>query len=157
MEKNQSTAELEEVLHHARSSLIRKKAERDMLQGNVHQLEEKSQKLAVQRDLLDKVRILFQLSSDHARTQAKTQLETLVTNALQYVFGSTFRFEIELSDHGGNPTAEFYVVSEWEDQIIKNKPQDSRGGGIVDVISLALRIALIETIKPRLDGPILFG
>lgn len=155
MEKTQSITELEISLNNARSSLIRTKAERDLLQGNLQQLEERFQKLAVQRDLLDKVRVLFQLSSDHARMQAKSQLETLVTNALQYVFGSTFRFEIELSDHGGNPTAEFYVVSEWEDQIIKNKPQDARGGGVVDVISLALRIALIETIKPRLDGPLL--
>lgn len=155
MDRRETIAQLEEAIHQAKNHLIRKKAERDLLKGNVQQLNEKAQKLILERDLLDKVRILFQLSSDHARAQAKTQLETLVTNALQYVFGSAFRFEIELSDHGGNPTAEFYVVSQWDDQEIKNKPQDARGGGIVDVISLALRIALIETIKPKLDGPIL--
>lgn len=146
---------LEEAINNVKNYLISKKAERDLLKSNLKQLTEKAQRLAIERELLDKVRVLFQLSSDHARTQAKAQLETLVTNALQYVFGSSFRFEIELSDHGGNPTADFYVVSEWDDQIIRNKPQDARGGGVVDVISLALRIALIETIKPKLNGPIL--
>lgn len=155
MEMNSGAVQLEEAIHHAKNKLIRKKAERDLLNGSLQLLHEKAQKLILERELLDKVRILLQLSSDHARVQAKTQLETLVTNALQYVFGSEFCFEIELSDHGGNPTAEFFVVSEWEDQVIKNKPQDARGGGIVDVISLALRIALIETIKPKLKGPIL--
>lgn len=155
MERNDRGVQLEEAILKAKNNLIRKKAERDLIKGNLQQLQEKAQKLILDRDLLDKVRILFQLSSDHARTQAKAQLETLVTNALQYVFGPEFRFEIELSDHGGNPIAEFYVVSEWKDQIIKNKPQDARGGGIVDIISLALRIALIETIKPKLKGPIL--
>jgi DNA repair exonuclease SbcCD ATPase subunit len=95
------------------------------------------------------------MSAEHARMQAKQQLETLVTNALKYVFGPAFRFEIELSDHGGNPTSDFYVVTEWEGQTVKNKPQDARGGGVVDIVSLALRIALLETIKPRLEGPII--
>ncbi|NLB89398.1 MAG: ATP-binding protein, partial [Syntrophomonadaceae bacterium] len=31
----------------------------------------------------------------------------------------------------------------------------SRGGGIVDIISLALRIALLETSRPALDGPLI--
>lgn len=147
--------ELEAVLKEAKSELERRKATRDLYQEQLQENEEKWKMLNDHRELLDKVRLLFQHSADHARTQAKQQLETLVTNALQYVFGPMFRFEIELSDHGGNPTAEFYVVSEWEGQTIKNKPQDSRGGGIVDIVSLALRIALIETIRPRLQGPII--
>ncbi|TCS92594.1 ATP-binding protein [Hazenella coriacea] len=147
--------ELGQALKEAKSELDRKKITRDLYQEQLSLNEEKWKNLNEHRELLDKVRLLFQHSADHARTQAKQQLETLVTNALQYVFGPMFRFEIDLSDHGGNPTAEFYVVSEWEGQTIKNKPQDSRGGGIVDIVSLALRIALIETIQPRLQGPII--
>ncbi len=155
MNRDHSFAELEKALKEAGNELVSRKTARDLLLQNLREVEEKWQANNAKRELLDKVRLLFQLSSDHARTQAKQQLETLVTNALQYVFGSAFRFEIELSDHGGNPTAEFYVVTEWEGQTVKNKPQDARGGGIVDIVSLALRIALIETIKPRLNGPII--
>jgi DNA repair exonuclease SbcCD ATPase subunit len=155
MDQAHSFAELENALKAAKDELISRKTARDLHLQSLREVEERWQACNAERDLLDKVRLLFQLSSDHARTQAKQQLETLVTNALQYVFGSAFRFEIELSDHGGNPTAEFYVVTEWEGQTVKNKPQDARGGGIVDIVSLALRIALIETIKPRLKGPII--
>lgn len=155
MPSTPSFTQMEEVLKEAESELVKRKSARDLYQENLQEVEERWQTLHAERELLEKVRVLFQHASDHARTQAKQQLETLVTNALQYVFGATFRFEIELSDHGGNPTAEFYVVTEWEGQTIKNKPQDARGGGIVDIVSLALRIALIETIKPRLYGPII--
>lgn len=150
-----SLHQLEEALRAARTELVSRKAERDLHLESLRETEERWNVCIRERDLLDKVRVLFQLSAEHARMQAKQQLETLVTNALKYVFGPSFRFEIELSEHGGNPTADFYVVSEWEGQTFKNKPQDARGGGIVDVVSLALRIALIETVKPRLEGPII--
>ncbi|MRG29200.1 ATP-binding protein [Laceyella tengchongensis] len=150
-----SFTQLKEALSRARNELIVRKSERDLYLGQLKQTEERWQVCLNERDLLEKVRVLFQLSAEHAREQAKQQLETLVTNALKYVFGSAFRFEIELKDHGGTPTAEFYVVSTWDGQEIKNRPQEARGGGIVDIVSLALRIALIETVKPRLSGPII--
>jgi DNA repair exonuclease SbcCD ATPase subunit len=146
---------LRKALIEARHRWISKQAAQELHRTELQEIEENLQLQMANCELLDKVKVLFQLSSDYARTQAKQQLETLVTNALRYVFGSTFRFEIECSDHGGSPTAEFYVITEWEDQTIKNKPQDSRGGGIVDMVSLALRIALIETIQPRLQSSIL--
>jgi DNA repair ATPase RecN len=146
---------LEQRLREARHVLTVQQTTRDLHQAELQELEENLQRQVAHCDLLDKVKVLFQLSSEYARTQAKQQLETLVTNALQYVFGATFRFEIVCADHGGSPTAEFYVSTEWEGQIIKNRPQDSRGGGIVDIVSLALRIALIETIQPQLPSSIM--
>lgn len=77
------------------------------------------------------MRVLLQGSAEHARLQAKEQMETLVTNALQYVFGPQFRFEIELSEHGGKSAAEFYVITDWEGTPVKTKPRGCpwRGSG----------------------------
>lgn len=155
MGTGQAFRDIQQALQAAKTELVTRRAERDLLKQQMEEIVEKEEFCRREKELLDKVRILFQLSADHARMQAKQQLETLVTNALKYVFGPAFRFEIELSLHGGNPTAEFYVVTEWEGQTVKNKPQEARGGGIVDLVSLALRIALLETIKPRLSGPII--
>jgi DNA repair exonuclease SbcCD ATPase subunit len=146
---------LEQALNEAEKEWWKRKTTRDLLHEELKETEERWLATSHERDLLEKVRALLQQSSAHARMQAKQQLETLVTNALRYVFGPMFRFEVELSEKGGNPTAEFHVVTEWDGQIIKNKPQDSRGGGIVDVVSLALRIALMETVKPRPQGPLI--
>jgi DNA repair ATPase RecN len=154
MEANTLTRLGKELIE-ARHVLIRQQTARDLHLTELREVEERLRVQMTKCELLDKVKVLFQLSSDYARIQAKQQLETLVTNALRYVFGATFRFEIACSDHGGSPTAEFYVITEWAGQTIKNKPQDSRGGGIVDIVSLALRIALIETMQPRLQGSII--
>ncbi|WP_332630596.1 ATP-binding protein [Halalkalibacter flavus] len=106
-------------------------------------------------DTYEKARVLLQQSAEYAREQAKQQIETLVTNALQYVFGPLFSFQIELEEHGNKAVAEFYVVSEYEGVKVKTRPQDSRGGGVVDIVTLALRVALIETVQPRREGPLL--
>ncbi|MFC0558531.1 ATP-binding protein [Halalkalibacter alkalisediminis] len=106
-------------------------------------------------DIYEKARVLLQQSAEYAREQAKQQIETLVTNALQYVFGPLFSFQIELEEHGNKAVAEFYVVSEYEGVKVKTRPQDSRGGGVVDIVTLALRVALIETVQPRREGPLL--
>jgi DNA repair exonuclease SbcCD ATPase subunit len=106
-------------------------------------------------DLLEKVRILLQKTSDYAREQAKQQIEMLVTRCLQFIFGEDIEFKIELSEVRGRPEAEFYVVSSYGDTRVITKPQDARGGGIVDVISLALRIAIIQCSNTYVDGPII--
>ncbi|GAE24334.1 chromosome segregation ATPases [Halalkalibacter wakoensis JCM 9140] len=106
-------------------------------------------------DTYEKARVLLQQSAEYAREQAKQQIEALVTNALQYVFGPLFSFQIELEEHGNKAVADFYVVSEYEGVKVKTKPQDSRGGGVVDIVTLALRVALIETIQPKREGPLL--
>ncbi len=51
--------------------------------------------------------------------------------------------------------AEFYVITDWEGTPVKTKPQDARGGGVVDIISLALRVAMVETFRPRPEGPLI--
>jgi DNA repair exonuclease SbcCD ATPase subunit len=66
-----------------------------------------------------------------------------------------FSFQIELEEHGNKAVAEFYVVSEYEGVKVKTRPQDSRGGGVVDIVTLALRVGLIETIQPKRVGPLL--
>jgi DNA repair exonuclease SbcCD ATPase subunit len=148
-------AEIKHKLKKARKEWMKRDAQRQVYLKQLSDIEQELANLEKVQDLLQKVRLLFQKASEYARLQAKQQLETTVTNALQYVFGPEFRFEIELSDSSRNPTAEFYVVTEWNGQVIRNKPQDARGGGVVDIISLALRIALLQMIRPRPEGPIL--
>lgn len=148
-------SKMEEKLLAAREELTRKKSARDVLEQELVEVKEKKAALHQQMDHLDKVRLLLQKSADHAREQAKVQLETGVTNALQYVFGPMFRFHIELDHQRGIPYAEFYVESEWEGKTIRNRPQEARGGGVVDLLSLALRISLLETRHLQLHGPLL--
>lgn len=108
-----------------------------------------------QIDLLEKVIILFQKTSEFARNQAKTQIENLVTKCLQFIFESNVKFSIEIEDLRSKAHAEFYVIDETKDLQIKTKPELSRGGGVVDIVSLALRIAFLQIHKPKIQGPLI--
>lgn len=108
-----------------------------------------------QIELLEKVIILFQKTSEFARNQAKSQIENLVTKCLQFIFESNVKFTIEIEDLRNKANAEFYVVDETENLKIKTKPQLSRGGGVVDIVSLALRIAFLQIHKPSIEGPLI--
>lgn len=106
--------------------------------------------------LLERVRILLGETADYARESARQQLEYTVTQALQFVFGQEMAFRVEIEEKAGQPSAEFLVESPYEggDRLL-NRPQDARGGGVVDVVSLALRVALLQLCEPALPGPLL--
>lgn len=106
-------------------------------------------------ELLEKVSILFQKTSEFARNQAKSQIENLVTKCLQYIFESNIKFTIEIDELRNKANAQFYVTSEDKDMEIKTKPEISRGGGVVDIVSLALRIAFLQIHKPTIQGPLI--
>ena len=72
---------------------------------------------------------------------------------MQYVFETDVEFVIEIDELRGKANAEFYVINTSDDMILKTKPELSRGGGVVDIISLALRIAFLQIHKPRIEGP----
>jgi len=103
-------------------------------------------------ETLGQVNVLLQKTSEYQRRMACAQIEELGTFALQYIFGSNFKLEIDLTP---KPEAEIYVVSTGEDGFVKVKPQDSRGGGIVDIVSLALRIVMLQAWEPFIDGPVI--
>lgn len=105
--------------------------------------------------VFEQVIVLLQQTSEHARRQAREQIEMLVTNTLRSVFGGEYAFKIELTEKAGRPEAEFYVVSSYGGEKLETRPQDSRGGGVVDVVSLGLRIAMLETYRPRLEGALI--
>lgn len=127
-----------------RATLVEKM---ELNKAKFHDLEKKT-------DLLEQVTILFQKTSVFAREQAKVQIESLVTKCLQYVFNTDIKFVIEIEELRNKANAEFYIITEAEDIIIKTKPEQSRGGGVVDIVSLALRIAFLQIYKPPIDGPL---
>ncbi len=154
--------ETEKLISSLTDSIVEKKADYQKRQGRKEQLledkSEKKQELTVIKNEikeLEKVNLLLQQTAEYAREQARQQMEYLVTKALQIVFGDKFSFEIELSKRRNQASAEFYVVSEQGGKEIRNTPQDSRGGGVVDVVSLALRVAMLLSYNnPPLVGPL---
>ena len=158
-----SLENLESELAVLRTRYSQAQGSRDLL---VSQRREKQAELtAAQADieLWRQVQVLLSKASEFAREQLKTRIEQTVTAALTAIFAdSTMRFEIEMGSIGGRPSADWRVVSCYgdtgsESQVsVVASPEDAKGGGVTDIVSLALRLALLELSRPKPGGPVLF-
>lgn len=150
-----SANELEYKLQHLKEFLAREKGKKDKVEEQLLEFKKQVEEIENKIELLSKVGVLLQKTSEYARSQAKNQVETLVTKCLQYIFETNIEFLIEIEELRGKSNAEFYVINQVEDILIKTKPELSRGGGVVDIVSLALRIAFLQTHKPKIQGPLI--
>lgn len=150
-----SSLDLEGEIERYKIFVARERGKCDKLEDRFQENETRILELDGQLELLEKVNILFQKTSEYARSQAKVQIETLVTKCLQFVFEEDIKFEIEIEELRGRPSAKFFVVTKMEDMEVRLEPEYSKGGGVVDVVSLALRIAFLETHKPKILGPLI--
>jgi len=129
----------------------RKKGERRLLEMQLQQTDKDIQKADKEIEILQQVIVIFQKSSEYARERMKYTIDEIATNALRVVFGGDISFEMELGTRAGAPTADFFVVEDG----LKLSPMDAKGGGLVDVISVALRLAILELYEPKIEGPVL--
>jgi len=128
---------------------------RDLLKK---QLAGKESELEIAREEIstwEQVQVLLTKVSDFAREQLKTRIEETVTAALLAVFGEGLTFRINMRQLGGQPAAEWQVISQYGDLEVAANPEDARGGGITDVVSLALRLTMLELVRPKPGGPVI--
>lgn len=140
---------LKAVYHRQRGEEAQLRAEEQSQQQRLHEVRDEG-------ECLEQVRLLLQEAAKHAREQGRRQVEYLVTQALQFVFSGDVEFKVEVEEKRDRPEAEFYVRSTYgDDYSVETTPEDARGGGVVDVISLALRLALLHASRPPLGGPVI--
>lgn len=147
--------DLEECLSKLDSYISKEQGKREKILEQIEENKKIIEDIQHQVELNEKVSILLQKTSEFARNQAKIQVESLVSNCLQYIFENNMEFSIEIEELYGKPSAEFYVITKDGDMLIKTKPEQSRGGGVIDIISLALRIAFLQIHKPKIEGPLI--
>lgn len=131
------------------------KARKELLIENKEALLKEKEVVEKEIDTLDKVSILFQKTAKYAREQGKIQIENLTTRSLNYIFKGDLKFVVDLDEKRNNPWAEFYIEETNENGIVKMRPEVSKGGGIVDIVSLALRMSFMENFRPRIEGPLI--
>lgn len=130
-------------LRSASTAVTAKLAQRDLLAEQMTDAERRRNRATEQLAQFDLVQILLQLTSDYARRQAKKRIEEIVTSALSVVFGNDMRFRVEIAIKGNQPVAEYFLDT--ADVTTQLKPPDyDNGGGIVDVVALALKLAVAE-------------
>lgn len=105
-------------------------------------------------DEIEQCSLLFQKISSFKRELARKRLEELGTMALQYSMGADYEMMIEVGDDKKKPTIEVYVLH--VPTKLRTSPLDDNGGGIVDILSVALRVMVLQMVDdPVIDGPII--
>ena len=113
------------------------------------QRENENQKLEVSEQAL----LLLQKLSESQREIAKSRLEELGTQALQYSVSPNKRIVMEISKDKKKPEARLIIVDDLTG--VETDPLEEEAGGIVDVVSLAMRIIMLVFHEPFIDGPII--
>jgi hypothetical protein len=94
-------------------------------------LQESLKEIHEEGECLEQVRLLLLEAAKHAREQGRRQVELLVTQALQFVFGADMEFKVVVEEKRDRPEAEFFVCSTYEgDYKVETTPEDARGGGV---------------------------
>ena len=148
--------ELDLNLNKLNNKILNDEGKIEILEDQLEKIEKSLEEKEKYSEILSQVSLLFQKTSEFAREQSKRQIEDTVTKCLQFIFETDIEFLIELSESRFVPIAEFFVQSNYsEGYSIKTKPEIARGGGVVDIISLALRIAFLQQNQPSLSGPLI--
>ncbi|WP_068458098.1 hypothetical protein [Aedoeadaptatus pacaensis] len=132
----------------------RREGIRDSIEEQIEKKKSEIEAVEEEEKKLNGVVFLLQKAADFSRNQATHQIEDIVTQSIAYIMQNSSKFIVDLSEKRGLPIAEFFVESDYGDYKVKTKPELSRGGGVVDIVSLALRIAFLENHRPKMDGPL---
>ena len=119
----------------AEKKVAARQGQKDLLDSQLQEAIDKKTKAEAELGVFDLVQILLQKTSDYARQQVKTQIEMVVTQALDVVFGQGYKFWLELEVKSNRPEAQYFI--EKDGVSVRMAPPDfSKGGGLVDVICL---------------------
>ena len=128
------------------------KAKKETIEDYANRTRDAIDHLEKENEKLTKVLQLYQMTSEFAREQSKTHIEQLVTSCLRIVFPEEISFVIDIVESGRNTNANFLIADTIDGTPSTFQPQDARGGGVVDVVSLALRISFLLRYHPPVEG-----
>jgi ABC-type glutathione transport system ATPase component len=105
--------------------------------------------LTDKEDITLKASLFLQSLSDQTRLQVLDKISGIVTEALQTVKDKNLVFTMSLVTKANQPTLEMGILDKLSGQTYDII--NSFGGGICDIVSLALRVALLVKWQPNLS------
>ena len=132
------------------------KVKRQVLEKGLKRIEKQLEELMYDRVAAMKARTILQLVAEKTQKKLEYHISKLVTMALSVVFPDPYEFKAEFVQKRNKVECELWLVKDGE----KTKPMDAVGGGVLDVLSFACRVALWSLKKNRpvmiLDEPFKF-
>lgn len=149
--------ELRKELSMRKQAYERRMGQKEVLEDQLKEIDETLFLKEERQKVLEEANQILQATSEQARDLARKSVESIVTEALRAVFGEAenIRAKITFQEVRQKPEAELLVVTDTPEGEVEAPPEDSNGGGVVDVVTLATRLAEIELYAdPPLQGTI---
>jgi DNA repair exonuclease SbcCD ATPase subunit len=121
------------------------KATRLSLKTDLAQHEKSFEYHSVRKEKATKAREIFILVGQQTQDKLTVHISKLVTTALLSVFPEEYGFKVDMVTRRNQSECDLLVTKEGREM----SPMDSSGGGVVDVIAFALRIAFWSLRKSR--------
>lgn len=106
--------------------------------------------LAHKREVYRKSVELLTLVQKATKDKIKEGFENIISHALKYIYSEDYSFELEFGRRGNLSEVDFNIKT--SDFKLPFDPKETSGGGVLDILSLALRITLLELSKPKIEG-----
>lgn len=126
-----------------------KKAQRQMLLGEIETLKDKVSGLQIKET--EKAAVLFKNLADLQKERTARELSSLGTSALRYSLGPQYTMHIEMKGTAKNPEAYLWITKGSGE---KEDPIEDNGGGLVDIVGVSMRFMFADAMDN--DGPIIF-
>jgi DNA repair exonuclease SbcCD ATPase subunit len=149
--------QLENEVKNLEVEVLSDKKQKEKLSNNMQKTEKEIIDLEEKIQIYEKASLFLQSFSRKRREQGQAIFSEMGTVALQNIYGEGYRLEIKYDIKRNKPVADVYIVSPYAD-LEENEIQYSSeyaAGGENDVISFAMKLALLQTYKPKQEGPVL--
>lgn len=129
---------------------------RDALVSRLSASRTRKQKLEKRKESIDELVLAVQKAARDTQDQLKVRIEDVVQSSLDAVFPGSYTFRTEFVARRGRTELDMWLDKDGT----RMDPLDSNGGGVVDVLSLALRVCCLTMSRNArvllLDEPFKF-
>jgi len=139
--------QLETQLNTLNSSLNEAKGKWSILTDQITRSEKKLEEFNHNKELYKKSVELLTVVEQGSKTAVIEGFETIVNFALSYILANDeYKLKVDCDRRGSLQTIDFNILTPGNEE--PHKP----GGFVTSILSLALRTALIEITKPKIEG-----
>jgi DNA repair exonuclease SbcCD ATPase subunit len=132
------------ILSEYKDKFLKSKAKAELLKETIDKNATLRESQIVRSTSIEEVLMFCQQVAKETQEQVKFQLEDIVNLALNAVYSDKYRFEVIIDIKRGQTEARLVLFNQNGDEL---DPMDSTGGGVCDILSFALRIALLIISK----------
>lgn len=130
--------------------LMKKEIKRDELIKQIESKNEEMLEIQSTKDKTNRAGLFLKSKAHDTRKKSCESIDEMITKAIKMIYGEDYSFNLKYKDTSGeiNSKSSFNIIpsitSNQEGQMITTTIKDSRGGGLIEVMSVLLRLAFLN-------------